>query len=442
MDPVALLYKTFDPHIGVSTDSRSVKEGQIFFALHGPSFDGNLFADKALKAGASIAVVDRADVVIKSDKRYLPVTDALSTLQQLSLLHRRTLRTPLIQVTGTNGKTTTKELIAAALSVRYNVLATVGNLNNHIGVPLTLLRLLPDHQYGVIETGANHPGEIGFLTRLVEPQYGIITNVQKAHLEGFHDLPTILRTKTALYDYLRRHDGTAIFNADNPLLARLATTRKRVAYASLSKMSCVALSYSLTSANPCTLSWGLSHSKTQYTLRSHLAGDYNATNLAAALTTASLLGVPPADSNQVLARYTPRLGRSQLLKTRSNTVLVDAYNANPDSMRAALRNFFTLEGKKKLLILGQMNELGSASLLEHQSLLSFIARYADSNVLRAILIGPNFDHAAPPSCDIEFLRVPSTSQAALLLQQSNLKGYTILLKGSNTNRLESLLSLL
>lgn len=408
------LYDLFDPFVGVTTDSRSVSEGQLFFALHGPTFDGNLFAGQALSKGARAAVVDRGDVVVRGDGRYVVVDDTLRALQGLALQHRRRMKTTIVQITGTNGKTTTKELVAQCLSSKLNVVATQGNLNNHIGVPLTLLRLLPQTEVAVVETGANHPGEIGELTRLVEPQIGIVTNVQKAHLEGFGTLAAIVRTKTALYDYLRRTGGTIVYNSADPVLSRLSQGAKRVAYGA--DEGC-----RLVEGNPCTVEWhGLR-------IETRLVGGYNAPNIAAALKIGELFDVGDAPLKQALESYIPRLGRSQIVKTGRNTIVLDAYNANPSSMRVALQNFFTLRSSHKAVVLGQMNELGEASAREHQALIDTLALLNDGTLERVVLVGSNFD-----GCNLRGL--PITDLSSL----DSLSGYTILIKGSNSNHLDRL----
>lgn len=363
------LYQLYLEHPVVTTDTRDCPEGSLFFALRGANFDGNAFARQALQSGCAYAVVDDpcvCEAVSASEaSRYILVDDVLTTLQQLAAYHRRQLGIPIIQITGTNGKTTTKELTAAVLATKWHVLYTQGNFNNHIGVPKTLLRLNSAHQLAVIETGANHPGEIAELSALVDANCGLITNVGRAHLEGFGSFEGVIHTKGELYDYLRQKPGAFIFlDGDNPHLAPIAEGIPAVTYGLPGKGYDV--EGEIVACNPWLQFRFRVKGGEWHTVQTHLIGSYNLTNALAALAVGMRFDVSPEQAAQAIAAYVPSNNRSELLRTAHNELIVDAYNANPTSMRAALENFALISHPHKMLILGEMRELGAVSAEEHQ----------------------------------------------------------------------------
>lgn len=363
------LYQLYLEHPVVTTDTRDCPEGSLFFALRGANFDGNAFARQALQSGCAYAVVDDpcvCEAVAASEaSRYILVDDVLTTLQQLAAYHRRQLGIPVIQITGTNGKTTTKELTAAVLATKWHVLYTQGNFNNHIGVPKTLLRLNSAHQLAVIETGANHPGEIAELSALVDANCGLITNVGRAHLEGFGSFEGVIHTKGELYDYLRQKPGAFIFlDGDNPHLAPIAEGIPAVTYGLPGKGYDV--EGEIVACNPWLQFRFRVKGGEWHTVQTHLIGSYNLTNALAALAVGMRFDVSPEQAAQAIAAYVPSNNRSELLRTAHNELIVDAYNANPTSMRAALDNFALISHPHKMLILGEMRELGAVSAEEHQ----------------------------------------------------------------------------
>lgn len=450
---IEAIYKVYKEHPVVTTDSRKCPEGSMFFALKGESFNGNAFAAKALETGASVAVVDEAEYAPKDDPRYILVDDVLATLQALASYHRKQFKGPVIQVTGTNGKTTTKELIAAVLSQKYNVLYTQGNLNNHIGVPLTLLRLRPDeHEIAIIETGANHPGEIAFLANIVDPDYGLITNVGRAHIEGFGSFKGVKRTKGELYDYIFAKPSARIFlNANSIDLLVMVEIRgghflnpKCICYGhpedDLPNALCTG---SLIGCTPFVqFKWKQHASSAYYEVDTSLIGAYNLDNLLAAITVGLHFGIRPEDINEAIASYTPSLGRSEFRKTDSNEIIIDAYNANPTSMTAAIDNFRHISKEHKMVIIGDMGELGRVSEDEHQRIL---AQLIASDIEEIWLVGPNFTHAAKEMrvTKNEHLRIFADVEAVkATLQTDKPQGQCILVKGSNSTRLYQLPDLL
>ena len=348
---LSALYQIFLDCQLVTTDSRNCPEGSLFIALKGESFNGNAFAGKALETGCAYAVIDESEYAIEGDQRYILVDDCLQTLQQLANYHRRQLGTRVIGITGTNGKTTTKELISAVLSQSHNILYTLGNLNNHIGVPSTLLRLKAEHDLAVIEMGANHPGEIKFLSEIVEPDCGIITNVGKAHLEGFGSFEGVIKTKGELYDFLRKKEGSTVFiHHDNAYLMNIAEGLNLIPYGTEDDLY---VNGRITGNSPyLTFEWKAGKDGKSYQVQTQLIGEYNFPNALAAITIGRFFGVEDAKINEALAGYTPQNNRSQLKKTDDNTLIIDAYNANPTSMMAALQNFRNMEVPHKMLILG------------------------------------------------------------------------------------------
>ncbi len=421
------LYELFLSHPVITTDTRNCPEGSIFFALKGDNFDGNLFAHEALEKGCAHAVVDNPQVA-GSDGRMVYVSDVLLMLQELAHHHRKQLALPVVQITGTNGKTTTKELTAAVLAKRYKVLFTEGNFNNHIGVPKTLLRLTEEHEIAVIETGANHPGEIADLSKIVDADCGLITNVGKAHLEGFGSLEGVVLTKCELYQYLSgKPEGFIFLNADNSLLAPQAKGLRAITYGKPEQgydvegevISCdPQLRLRLRIANG---EW--------HEVQTQLVGAYNLDNMLAAAAVGLRFGVSEADICAALEAYTPKNKRSELQKTAHNTLIVDAYNANPTSMKAALENFHLIPHPNKLLILGEMRELGSASTEEHTAVVALLQQLGFTNVW---LVGKEFAAVASDTAFRCFNDVEAVKEA---LTWNPVSDKLILVKGSNGTKL-------
>ena len=417
----------------MTTDSRNCPEGSLFIALKGESFNGNAFAAQALKDGCAYAVVDEAEYAPEDNKHIILVDNCLQTLQQLANYHRRQLGTKVIGITGTNGKTTTKELISAVLAKAHNVLYTEGNLNNHIGVPITLLRLKAEHDLAVIEMGANHPGEIKFLVHIAEPDYGIITNVGKAHLEGFGSFEGVIRTKGELYDYLREKDDSTVFiHHDNVYLMDIAQGLNLIPYGSENSLY---VNGHVTGNSPyLTFEWKAGKDGNLHQVQTQLIGEYNFPNALAAVTIGRFFGVESSKIDEALAGYTPRNNRSQLKKTADNTLIIDAYNANPTSMMAALQNFRNMTVERKMLILGDMRELGAESAAEHHKIVEYLQECSFEKVL---LVGELFASTNPP--------YPTYANAQELikdLQTEKPQGYTILIKGSNGIKLSTVVEFL
>ena len=453
------LYELFLQHPTITTDSRDVPEGSMFFALKGDTFDGNAYAISALEKGAAYAVIDEKEYAKESNDRLILVEDVLTTLQQLAKYHRVHLGTPIIGITGTNGKTTTKELISAVLKKKYNVLYTQGNFNNHIGVPKTLLQLTKEHDIAVIEMGANHPGEIKTLVEIVLPDFGIITNVGKAHLLGFGSFEGVIRTKGELYDFLRTIQGTAFINNDNPHLLGISDGLKLVKYGQKDAKNLL-VKGELVECNPfLKFEWQTSSTLTPQlstvncqlstvncqlstvncqlsTVQTRLIGSYNLDNALAAACIGTFFNVPATDISAALEEYTPSNNRSQLTITQDNKLVVDAYNANPTSMRAALDNFRLIKAEHKMCILGQMGELGDVSEEEHQKVIDLLG---DCGFEKVWLVGENFAKTAHPAHYRLFANVEEV-KAAIATEKP--QGYLILIKGSNSNKLVQTVELL
>ena len=421
------LYALYKEHSLVTTDSRKCPEGSIFFALKGETFDGNNYALQALEKGCAFAVVDNPDVA-KQDERLILVPDVLAALQELAAYHRKAWGKTVLQITGTNGKTTTKELISAVLSEGKNVLYTEGNLNNHIGVPLTLLRIKPEHDIAVIETGANHPGEIADLCRIVEADYGLITNVGRAHLEGFGSFEGVKQTKGELYDDLHKRGKKLFLNAFDEDLLQMAQSREFVLWED-------ALPYvegRVSEATPFVeMQWRAEDDAPWHTVKTNLIGAYNIANLRAAVTIGLHFGITPQQINHALEAYKPTNSRSELRKVGSNRLIIDAYNANPSSMKAALTNFSFFGDKHKMVILGDMRELGAESLEEHKRI---VGQLQGMELERIWLVGEEFSKAAEEGMRI-FKDVEEVKAA---LKAEPISDSTILIKGSNGTKLYQL----
>ena len=441
MKDIAELYEFFLESTGISTDSRQISEDMLFFALRGENFNGNKYADKALEKGAVFAIIDDASYD-KGDK-YVLVNDALKTLQELATYHRDKLDLPVLAITGTNGKTTTKELIAAVLAQKYNIVATTGNLNNTIGVPLVLLSMKQDTEIGIVEMGANHPGEIDFLCKIAKPDYGLITNIGKAHLEGFGSFEGVKKTKAALYDYINEVNGTVFINGDNPILVTLLKDQEVIAYGSGEYThyrgellhASPYLTFRWTYSNPLGIikeNWDAPERK----IETQITGKYNFENMMAAVSVGSDFGVTDDRIKQALESYVPQINRSQLIETEANTIILDAYNANPTSMELAINNLDEIEGTNKIAILGDMAELGESSEEEHRAIYQLLKK---KNFLKVFLVGQEFarvrdDFDIPAFADVDELR--------LYLQLHPVRDATILIKASRSKGLENICKML
>lgn len=426
------LYQKFLECGAVTTDSRNCPEGSMFFALKGASFDGNQYALSALEKGCRYAVVDDTKVAV--DDRFILVEDVLKALQELAAWHRKTLGTTIIGITGSNGKTTTKELVSAVLSKKGNVLYTQGNLNNHIGVPLTLLRLTPQHKMAVIEMGANHPGEIAALVNIAQPDYGLITNVGRVHLEGFGSFEGVKKTKGELYDYLRSHGGMAFLLTDSADLTEMASGLRTIGYGS-TDCDTNYVSGALTSeATSPFISVRVKCFDQSAEIKTHLIGAYNLPNVLAAVCVGRFFDVPLTDVKSAIEAYTPTNNRSQLVKTASNTLIVDAYNANPTSMAAAISNFAQLDMPCKMCILGDMGEIGAESINEHKKIVALLKENGLDNVY---FVGKTFREASTGYKYFENVNILKE-----FLASNPLKNVTILIKGSSSNHLSTLVDAL
>lgn len=420
------LYQHFLNFPAAFTDSRKAAEGGLFFALKGDRFDGNDFAEEALRQGAHLAIVDRVE--LKTNERCIVVDDVLTTLQQLARHHRRQLTIPILGITGTNGKTTTKELTATVLSKKFRVLATQGNLNNHIGVPLTLLSVTREHQIAIVEMGANHPGEIDALCRIAEPDYGLITNVGKAHLEGFGSFEGVIRTKGELYKHLTSNKHPVFVSADNPhLMGLLSPGDQQLTYGIHN--STAQLKGEI-AANDLHLTAKVLFPKGWLYIKTQLTGAYNLENVLAAARIGLHFGVDPLDIRDAIEEYHPQNNRSQLQSTAKNQLLLDCYNANPTSMEASVRNFLQIKKSNKILILGDMLELGTSSPAEHQKIVDLLRQ---DEVLQVVLVGPCFGKTNVPD---HFLKFETVTQLNDYLRQSDPVDQLILIKGSRGIALE------
>lgn len=427
------LYQIFLQSPRITTDSRNCPQNSIFFALKGSNFNGNAFAKNALEKGCSYAIIDEKEYYEKDNKRMILVEDCLETLQKLANFHRRQLGVKIIAITGTNGKTTTKELIATILSEVHNVLYTQGNMNNHIGVPLTLLQMTNRHNLAVIEMGANHPGEIKELTNIVEPNFGIITNVGKAHLEGFGSFEGVLHTKGELFDFLRgREDNTVFINNENKYINSIADGLLKIKYGTEDGLY---VNGEIISSDPfMTFKWKAGKNGEYTEVKTNLIGAYNFENAMAAVAIGRFFGVDAKHIKLALENYFPSNNRSQFKKTENNQLIIDAYNANPTSMTAALANFNKIQANNKMLILGDMRELGVESLSEHQNIIDLIVEYGFKDV---ILVGSQFAETRN-----NFTCYPNVMALGEDLKKNCPSNKTILIKGSNGVHLEKIIDLL
>ena len=423
---ISTLYNYFKECGKVTTDTRNCPEGSMFVALKGDTFNGNAFAKQALEKGCRYAVVDEPQYA--DAENILLVDDCLKTLQDLAREHRRQMGTRIIGITGTNGKTTTKELIATVLQKRYNVLYTQGNLNNHIGVPLTLLNLTKEHELAVVEMGANHPGEIHTLVHIVEPDCGMITNVGKAHLEGFGSFEGVVKTKSELYDYLRSKENAFIFlDKDNEVLCQASAGLESIGYGM--ENDALYVSGKLHACAP-FLAFEWKHEGKSHDVQTHLIGSYNIKNALAAIAIGCRFGVSAENICKALDNYIPSNNRSQLTKTADNHLIVDAYNANPTSMRAALENFRLMEVPHKVAVLGDMKELGEGSTEEHRQIVSLLTT---CNFEKVILVGAEFGKV-----NENFEHYPDVEAVKEIFTQNKPKDKFVLIKGSNSMKLAQL----
>ncbi len=445
------LYQLYQQHPCITTDSRDCPEGSIFLALKGESFNGNKFALQALEKGCSYAIVDEnldnLDGLDDQEKRIIKVDDCLQTFKDLAREHRRQFDIPVIGITGTNGKTTTKELVAAVLSQKYNVLYTQGNFNNDVGVPKTLFRLTKEHEIAVIEMGASHPGDIKTLAETAEPTCGLITNVGKAHLQGFGSFEGVIKTKCELYDFLRtREDGLIFINADNDYLVDQIGDEEDIwlsPYSTDPENQYTCISGEIIACDPfLKFRWREplmtleeeGRSTKWHKVQTQLIGSYNIDNLLAAIAVGINFGVDRKKICAALEAYTPSNNRSQMTVTEKNHLVVDAYNANPTSMQAALDNFRRMEVPHKMAILGQMGELGADSDAEHRQL---VADLEASGFDEVWLVGDNF---ADIPCD--FRKFHDVEEVKTAIREQQPEGRYILIKGSNSNKLFQLPELL
>ncbi len=423
---IEAIYQLYQKHPSVQTDTRLLKPGDLFFALKGDNFDGNLFAQKAIDNGAAYAIIDSWSGG-RPPERMLLVDNVLHTLQQLAKHHRQQFDIPFIAITGSNGKTTTKELVHAVLSTSFKTYTTKGNLNNHIGIPLTILSVAPDAEIAVIEMGANHLKEIEGYCRYTLPTHGMITNFGKAHLEGFGSVEGVRKGKSELFDYLRRHDGTAFVLWDDEHMRSAGKGIPEIIRYGLTSGD---IKGSVIQSEP-FLEIAVNGMVQIDTIETRLVGDYNAPNILAAVATGDFFKVPSEKIKQAIENYAPSNSRSQLIEKDSNRVILDAYNANPSSMKAAIENFAKTKGDNKILVLGAMAELGMDSIQEHLDIVSLIEKYHWKEVA---LVGGDFMKISHP-----FHQFQNSSEAKDWLQKKDFKNSFLLVKGSRSMKMEKVI---
>ena len=428
---ISALYTIFQKYPHVTTDTRNCTPDSIFVALKGATFNGNTFAEKALEQGCSYAIVDEEKYATKPN--IILVDNCLETLQKLANYHRKQFKIPVLAITGSNGKTTTKELVMSVLSQEYNVIATQGNYNNHIGVPLTLLRIKKEHEFAIIEMGASHMEEIKLLAEIAEPNYGLITNIGHAHIEGFGSYENIIKAKGELYDFIRQtKEGKIFIDSSNPTLKKMSEGMTCIEYG-LGDKDSLFITGTVLSCTPCLeFEWCIA-SNCQV-VKTKIIGEYNLPNALAAITIGKYFGVKSDLISKAIREYEPTNNRSQLKETAKNMLIIDAYNANPTSMRAALNNFSSLNVSSKVLILGDMKELGPDTDVEHQKIADLVETNGFDN---AYFVGENFSHVStkfPLYKDFEELREH--------LSEHPIEGSYVLLKGSRSMHLENCIDLL
>ena len=419
------LYKLYKQHPSVNTDTRQIKKGDIFFALKGPNFNGNEWAIKALEAGAAYSIVDE-DLGL-NDNRIIKVNNSLTALQHLAKLHREHFNIPFISITGSNGKTTTKELIHAVLSTVHKTYTTTGNLNNHIGIPLTLLKIKNDAAMAVVEMGANHIGEIASYCEYAKPTHALITNIGKAHLEGFGSLLGVKKGKGELFDYVKNNDGFTFVNMDDEAVADLGKWIKNKSTYGTKNAD---ITGTIIKSDP-FLSVSVRYGSENYIIDTKLVGSYNLHNILAAVALGKSFGVSPALIKKAIEHYEPSNSRSQLIVKDSNKIILDAYNANPSSMKAAIENFAAMEGNNKVLVLGAMAEMGKESVKEHEGIIKLIDKYKWKHVL---LVGNNFNTVSH-----SYTSLSNAEEAKAWLADKKLTNSLMLIKGSRSMKMEKVL---
>lgn len=418
------IYKIYRQYPSIQTDTRKLKKGDLFLALKGPNFNGNLFAEQALEKGAAYVFTD--EKISFNHDRIIQTNDTLETLQQLAKFHRQQFNIPFIAITGSNGKTTTKELAHEVLSAKYKTYTTAGNLNNHIGIPLTILKIKPEAEMAIVEMGANHLKEIAGYCEYAMPTHGLITNIGKAHLEGFGGVENVKKGKGELFNYLRNTDGTAFINSDDVAVVELSNyLNKKIFYGVSGKD----LQGKIIKCDPFA-EIQISGSGS-IDIKSKLAGAYNFSNIVAAVCIGRYFDVEDKKIKTAIENYIPSNSRSQLIYQNSNTIILDAYNANPGSMKAAIENFATMKGNKKILLLGAMMELGTESEKEHTELISLIDKYIWQDV---VLVGKNFN-----TLNHKYIKYDSALQVKDWLQNQHLENAQILIKGSRSMQMEKVL---
>lgn len=430
--PIEKIYEAFiQCNQKICTDTRKLIDGSVFFCLKGANFNANEFAQSALAGGCAYVIVDEEKFVI-NDRTFF-VKDVLTALQQLANHHRRQFSIPFLAITGSNGKTTNKELINAVLSKKFKTLATIGNLNNHIGVPLTILSITKEHEFAIIEMGANHQGEIDALCKIAEPDYGLITNIGKAHLEGFGGIEGVKKGKSEMYRFIASKCGKIFINGDDEVLLSLATLNDKITYGTTKLFDIIGKANNTDEF--VSFKWTTRYNEKDWNklplIKTNIIGHYNFINLLCAVCVGNYFKVEDERINEALSEYTPNMNRSQLEKTTNNTLILDAYNANPSSMKVAIENFATLNAENKLLIIGDMFELGEYAGEEHKKIVDLIS---DKKIEDVILVGPEFCKAAPSN----YKTFKTTNEALEYLKANIQKNKTILIKGSRGMKLEIL----
>ena len=424
---IKTIYSNFLACNSVCTDTRKLNKNDIFFALKGDNFNGNKFAEQALQKGAKYAIIDEKEY---KSKNTILVEDVLITLQELAAYHRKQLNIPIIALTGSNGKTTTKELIKSVLSKKYKTTATEGNLNNHIGVPLTLLSMTEETEIGVVEMGANHQNEIEFLCNIALPDYGLITNFGKAHLEGFGGFEGVVKGKTELYDHLKSNSKTVFIHTDDVIqVKQIGDYSNRITFGTGENNDCPV---NFIEANP-FVKLGFK----KEVIKTKLIGDYNFSNIAVAIVIGNHFKIPSNDIKESIENYSPDNNRSEIISQESNTIILDAYNANPTSMQAAIKNFDKLKNEHKIIFLGDMFELGKHSVIEHQNIVDTIELL---QFQETYLVGSIFYQTKSKSKHIKILE--SFEDLKVLLSNKSIKNSSILIKGSRGMKMERILDLL
>lgn len=418
------IYKIYREYPSIQTDSRKIEKDDIFFALKGPNFNGNQFAEQALNAGAAYVVAD--EFVGVEDERIIHVNDVLETLQQVAKFHREQFSIPFIAITGSNGKTTTKELLHAVLSTTYKTYTTKGNLNNHIGIPLTILKIKGDAEIAVIEMGANHQHEIEGYCQYAEPTHGLITNIGKAHLEGFGGEEGVKKGKGELFDYLKKNNGTIFVNTDDVAVFDLSKPISNlIFYGSKSEDA-----NGIIVQNDPFIEIKI-EDKNPFTIQTNLVGSYNLANVLAAVCVGKYFKIDVAKIKNAIENYHPSNSRSQLIRKDSNSIILDAYNANPGSMKAAIENFAKMKGDKKILLLGSMMELGTGSRKEHEAIISLIGQHKWNAV---VLVGKNFNEIKN-----NYINFENAEQAKGWLKDQKFENAQLLIKGSRSMQMEKVL---